>query len=439
MHQPTRYGTHSVYWRLLVIYGVTCVLLLLVLAGGINYAVKPRFIQESAIFINLQAYIDSLVHEIGTPPSTNVAAGLSKRLYLDIQMWGPGTEWHSGPNLPSIEDYKKEMDHLSQEFNVGRIGTRLFYITPRDGFIFAFSISKEPIQWIRYELGAIALLLILTVLGGSFVLLRLLLKPIGVLISGITEVGQGNFDYRFRAGHRDEFAEIGEAFNQMTGHVQEMLAQKERLLVDVSHELRSPLARIRLALEMPPSDWEFTRESIAEDVRELDGMIQELLESSRIDASHGRLIKERIACNALIEDVLSGFEEEKARILFRPQKTGLSFLVDVMRMKILVKNLIDNALKQSSADSGPVEITVSETENWVELRVWDRGPGVPDREKERIFEPFYRIDGSRNRETGGIGIGLSLCRKIAVAHDGTIHVEDAPGGGACFVVRIPVS
>ncbi|MGD9972347.1 MAG: sensor histidine kinase [Desulfatirhabdiaceae bacterium] len=437
MSPPTRYGTHSVYWRLLVIYGVTCALILLVLGGGIKYAINPRIIQKSAIITNLQAYIDSLVREIGMPPSTNAAAGLSNRLDMDIQMWGPGTEWHSAPNLPPLEDYKKEMDHLSQEFNVGRIGTRLFYITPRGGFIFAFSLSKEPIQWIHYELGAIALLLILTVLGGSFVLLRLLLKPVGVLISGITEVGQGNFDYRFRAGYRDEFAEIGEAFNQMTGHVQEMLAQKERLLVDVSHELRSPLARIRLALEMPQSDWEATRDSIAEDVRDLDGMIQELLESSRIDASDGRLKKERIACNAFIESVLGVFEEEKGRILFKPEKTGLFWRVDVMRMKILLKNLIDNALKQSSADSGPVEITVSETGNRVELRVWDQGPGVPDPEKERIFEPFYRIDGSRNRETGGIGIGLSLCRKIAAAHDGTIHVEDAPGGGACFVVRIP--
>ncbi|MFZ3046794.1 MAG: ATP-binding protein, partial [Desulfatirhabdiaceae bacterium] len=115
----------------------------------------------------------------------------------------------------------------------------------------------------------------------------------------------------------------------------------------------------------------------------------------------------------------------------------LYWVVDVARMKILLKNLIENALKYSPADAGPVEISVAKNGKWVDLLVCDHGPGIPESEKERIFEAFYRIDGSRSRETGGFGIGLSLCRKIAIAHEGTIHVEDAPGGGACFAVRLP--
>ncbi|MCX5882720.1 MAG: ATP-binding protein [Deltaproteobacteria bacterium] len=435
----TRYGTHSVYWRLLVIYGVTCVLIVLVLGGGFKYVIKPRVILKSAIVANVQAYADSLIREIGIPPSINIAESLCKRLDLDIQIWGPDIEWRSSPDLPSLEDYEQNGGHFIQGFNSGRIGSRLFYFEPRGEFVYAVSVSNGPIQWVHYEMGMIALLLILTVLGGSFVLLRLLLKPLSVLISGIIEVGRGNIDYRICVGHRDEFAEIGAAFNQMTGHVREMLVRRERLLVDVSHELRTPLTRIRLALEMPSSDWETIRDSIAEDVRELDGMIEELLESSRLDTVHGQLKKERVACNALIESVAGGFEEENMRLRFKPRESaGLYWVVDVARMKILLKNLIENALKHSSGDSDPVEISVAINGNWVDLLVCDHGQGVPESEKERIFEAFYRIDGSRSRETGGVGIGLSLCRKIAAAHEGSIHVEDAPGGGACFVVRIPV-
>jgi signal transduction histidine kinase len=438
MSMHTRYGSHSVYWRLLVIYAVTCALVFVVLGGGIKYAIKPRVILKSAIVANVQTYTDSLIREIGTPPSASIADSLCKRLDLDIQIWGPGIEWRSRSGLPSLEDYKQNSGHFIQGFNSGRIKNRLFYFEPRGEFVYALSVSNGPIQWIHYEMGMIALLLILTLLGGSFALLRLLLNPLRVLISGITEVGRGNFDYRICAGHRDEFAEIGAAFNQMTGHVREMLVRRERLLVDVSHELRTPLTRIRLALEMPSSDWEATRDSIVEDVREIDGMIKELLESSRLDASHGQLKKERVACNALIESVAGGFEEENMRLWFNPKESfGLYWFVDVARMKILLKNLIENALKHSSADTGPVEISVAKNGNWVDLLVCDHGPGVPENEKERIFEAFYRIDGSRNRETGGVGIGLSLCRKIAIAHEGTIHVEDVPDAGACFVVRIP--
>ncbi len=434
----TRYGTHSVYWRLLVIYGVTCALIFLVVGGGIKYVVKPRVILKTAIVANVQAYADSLIRQIGTPPSVSLADSLCKRLDLDIQIWGPGIQWRSNPDLPSLEDYEQNSGHFIPGFNAGRIGTRLFYLESRGEFVYAVSVSNGPIQWVHYEMGMIALLLILTVLGGSFLLLRLLLKPLSVLISGIIEVGRGNIDYRICVGHRDEFAEIGAAFNQMTGQVREMLVRRERLLVDVSHELRTPLTRIRLALEMPSSDWETTRDSIAEDVREIDGMIKELLESSRLDTFHGQLKKERVACNALIESVAGGFEEENMRLRFKSDESlGLYWLVDVPRMKILLKNLIENALKQSSVDTGPVEISVEKNGKWVELLVCDQGPGVPESEKERIFEAFYCIDGSRNRETGGFGIGLSLCRKIAAAHEGTIHVENMPGGGACFVVRIP--
>ena len=438
MSMRTRYGSHSVYWRLLVIYAVTCTLIVVVLGGGIKYAIKPRVILKSAIVANVQAYMDSIIREIGTPPSVDLAESLCKQLDLDIQIWGPGIAWRSESGLPSLEDYKQNSGRFIQGFNFGRIKNRLFYFEPREEFVYAVSVSNGPIQWIRYEMGMIALLLILTLLGGSFALLRLLLKPLRVLVSGITQVGRGNFDYRIRAGHRDEFAEIGAAFNQMTAHVQEMLVQRERLLVDVSHELRTPLTRIRLALEMPSSDWNTARDSIAEDVRELDSMIRELLESSRIDTLHGHLKKELISCNALIESVAGGFEEEKMHLRFKPEESfELYWFVDVSRMKILLKNLIENALKYSSAETGPVEIFVNKNGKWIVLRVCDNGPGIHESEKERIFEAFYRIDGSRNRETGGVGIGLSLCRKIATAHDGTINVADAPGGGACFIVCIP--
>jgi signal transduction histidine kinase len=433
-----RYGTHSVYWRLLVIYAVTCVLIFLVVGAGIKYAVIPRVILKDAIVANVQAYADSLIRQIGTPPSVSMAAGLCKQLDLDIQIWGPDIKWRSRPDLPSLEDYEQKSGHFIRGFNAGRIGTRLFYFEPRSELVYAISVSNGPIQWVHYEMGMIVLLLILTVLGGSFVLLRFLLKPLSVLVSGIIEVGRGNFDYRIRAGYRDEFSEIGEAFNQMTGEIREMLIRRERLLVDVSHELRTPLTRIRLALEMPSMDCETARNSITEDVLELEGMIRELLESSRLDAVHGQLKKERVDCNALIEQVAGGFEGESMRLRFNSEESiGFFWFVDAARMKILLKNLIENALKYSSADADPVEISVAKNGKWETLMVCDHGPGVPESEKERIFEAFYRIDGSRNRETGGIGIGLSLCRKIAIAHEGTIHVEDAPGGGACFVVRIP--
>jgi signal transduction histidine kinase len=222
-------------------------------------------------------------------------------------------------------------------------------------------------------------------------------------------------------------AELAASFNRTAARIEQLVGTQKSLLANVSHELRSPLARMRMAAELLADDGRpELRTRLARDIAELDALIDELLEASRLDAG-------AVAEHSEAVEMLALAAEEAAE--FRADASGSVATVngDARLLRRLVRNLLENARRYGGGT--PIEISVESDNDTVTLRVCDRGPGVAEAERERIFEPFYRIHGTA--ESGnGVGLGLALVRQIARRHGGDARYEAREGGGSVFVVTL---
>ena len=263
-----------------------------------------------------------------------------------------------------------------------------------------------------------------------------LLKPLTQLVTGVGEVTAGNLNYRVDVGHgHDEFRSLGGAFNQMTDKVNAMLKAKERLLVDVSHELRSPLARMKVALEMTPKS--ANQKSMARAVSEMEAMLSEILESERLKSSHGALAKAPLSLPKLAAGFGAAYKDHAPGLkVLRPKGFPLLNL-DGSKIKTVMKNVIENSLKYSQDQKRPVELRFSQDGGNAKVSVKDFGIGIPAEDLGLVFEPFYRVDKSRTKTTGGYGLGLSLCREIMQAHGGEISISSSPGSGTEVTLYFP--
>jgi len=299
-----------------------------------------------------------------------------------------------------------------------------------------------------WMLGLVALAVAL----GAYPIVRRLTKRLETLQRGVERWGQGDLSTRLPVSGQDEVAFLAERFNSAAERVQTLMLSHKALLANASHELRSPLARIRMGLELLGHDAAHAsqRAEVARNIEELDQLIDEILLASRLDV---RDANEASALGPTEEVDLVGLAAEEC------SRTGAELDVaegispvlvqgHTKLLRRLLRNLLENARRygQPPGPDGtaePVRLAVAwaqtgaQAGKTVELSVEDRGPGVPAGLRERIFEPFYRLPGA-SESVGGVGLGLSLVKSIAQRHLGSVHCEDRPGGGARFVVRLPL-
>jgi signal transduction histidine kinase len=261
-----------------------------------------------------------------------------------------------------------------------------------------------------------------------------LLRPLRALNEGVAKVGAGELDVTLPNRTRDEFGRLTDAFNQMVGRVRAMIAARDQLLLDVSHELRSPVTRLRVALELlPDSD---QKAGMAADLAEMDGMISELLELERLRGGRGvQPVRQDLV--PIVSDVAETLRARTPGVRIVSTPETLPVEIDAERMRTVLRNLVENAIKYSLADSRAVEVSAVPDRDHVVIRVTDDGPGIPADDLANLFEPFFRVDRSRSRKTGGYGLGLSIAKRIVEAHGGTIGVEPRAPRGASFVVTLP--
>ena len=238
--------------------------------------------------------------------------------------------------------------------------------------------------------------------------------------------GEGDLRRRVQIGGNDEIASLAAAFNRAAERVETLVDGQRRVLATASHELRSPLARLRVAMELMEGD-DATRLAAAQEIAELDGLIEEVLVASRLDA--------RPAVERADVELLALAAEEAARAGAAVEGDVLTVSGDARLLRRMLRNLIENARRYGEN----VVVTVSATAGGARVVVEDDGPGVPDAERERIFEPWFRVSGHREGSGGGVGLGLALTRQIAAHHAGTIRYEPGVSGGSRFVVELPRS
>jgi len=302
---------------------------------------------------------------------------------------------------------------------------------------------REVAFWMRPPYGFFWMLGLvgLAVTVGVFPIIRKLMQRLETLRRSVQRFGEGDLSVRVTEQGHDEVADLARQFNAAAARIQALVQSHKSLLANASHELRSPLTRICMGLELmgrgAPSA-EFRRE-IERNISELDQLVDEILLASRLDAGAddvgdtemvdllGLAIEECVRVDAELRwDALAPSAGDAALEL-----PGIAKL-----LRRAVRNLLENAQRYSSGD---ITLNLECMDGYAVLRVCDRGPGVSPDQRERIFEPFYRLPGASER-AGGVGLGLSLVRSIAQRHGGSAYCEARPDGmqGACFVLRLPL-
>jgi len=290
-----------------------------------------------------------------------------------------------------------------------------------------------PVAGLPEGLGLAALLavLFLAVAAGAWPVVRRLTRRLEALKLGVETFGRGELHHRVAEEGRDEVAAVAASFNLAASRVEALLASHKSLLANASHELRSPLARLKMALAMhddaSPAQRVALKREIDANIAELDALVEEVLISSRLDAKGALEEREPVALLPLAA-------EEAARVGAEASGEPLQVRGDERLLRRALRNLLENARRYGGAE---VEVMLVRRGPQAEVRVCDRGPGVPEAYRERIFEAFFRLPGHAER-AGGVGLGLALVRQIAERHGGHVSCEPREGGGSCFVLALPV-
>ncbi|MDI1272911.1 ATP-binding protein [Polaromonas sp.] len=369
-----------------------------------------------------------------------------------------GAAWQLSTDPPQLP-IREVLVHNQAGELIGRAQTRAdrkrgddleFDVATRDGQALNLQLPrpKRPpgSSWTRppfgfgWMLGVVALAVAL----GAYPIIRRLTQRLEGLQRGVERWGSGDLSARVAVQGSDEVAFLAERFNHAAERIETLmesqkalLASHKSLLANASHELRSPLARIRMGLElMGGGAGSAQRAEISRSINELDQLIDEILLASRLDT------KQADAEPFELLDLTGLAAEECARVQAElgtaAQTESLTLQGSARLLRRLIRNLLENARRYST---GAVSLELGQTgagpQRRAVIRVNDHGPGVPPDQRERIFEPFYRLPGASERE-GGVGLGLALVKSITERHGGSVRCEARPGGGASFVVELPM-
>jgi signal transduction histidine kinase len=387
---------------------------------------------------NLVFHLNAVIDHIGTPPDTAKAVGLASELSLGLAIEGPGVHWLSAASIPSLAELKPEFEpddmpgiHTAHHENL------TFFVTQRGPYTYTFVYPGNPLFTTQLDKVFILLVLISVILILSYLAVQWLLSPMGLLVQGVDEISAGNLDYEITLeGGHTEFKSLADAFTQMSGKIKDMLRAKERLLIDVSHELKSPLARMKVALEMLPKS--ANQKSLARAASEMELMLSEILESERLKSSHGAISKSPQDLQAMALQLARGYRNQAPGVKVLKAKNFPFVAADEAKAATVLKNVIENSLKYSQDQKRAVEIAFSSDTAAAKITVRDYGIGIPESDLPLVFEPFYRVDKSRTKKTGGYGLGLSLCREIMRAHGGEIFIQSQPGSGTQVTLAFPL-
>lgn len=375
----------------------------------------------------------------------------------------PGDEWLSRlNNVREVSDVRYDLMPLAQALDAVGAGQRAElergnividvagksfyrrvdldgerYIGSQDEVLHAHDLPIDigqalKMELLRYVIVAIALLLPIALWSRSH------WQGLQSLSRMADEFGAGKLSVRARLKPSDAVYPLAERINHMAGRIEDLMEAQRSLLHSVSHELRTPIARLEFALELLDAkarDPELSRRIAAMegDLSELNNLVKELLDMSKLDSAR-TLQGAPVDLDALLRDCCATLPPSLQQVACELADGLGTIEVDARLLARAVGNLLRNAQKYAQ---GRIVLSAQRTPDGVEIAVDDDGPGIPLDERDRIFDPFYRLDRSRDRATGGFGLGLSIAQKAVVLHGGSLQVETSKLGGARFVITLP--
>lgn len=439
-------------WRV-YLYGLLMLLLSASASVAVgHYVLQPAYevpVRPSTTWIAW--HIAAIQHE---PERVRAElADLRQRVGIEVSLFEPGGKLVvSSATPPPPPLTKSALDKLLREGTAFQNGRGRVAIQDAAGKLTNYVLIRYPeASPFGVALGQFAVaLLVLTLL--AIPLARSIALPVERLARLTRAFGRGNFAVRAGPQRRnDEIADLARAFDEMADRLAALRRAELELLANVSHELRTPLSRIRLALELVrDGDTERVSEhldDISEELLELEQLIDDVMTTTRLDLAQNSapegippLHRERVPGYHVLEASASRFRKKHpGRELRCAYIDDLpEVCVDPVLVRRALDNLIDNAAKFSEADT-PVELGAAASSSGLDITVIDRGVGIGEEDKPRIFEPFYRADKSRARDTGGVGLGLALAKRIVEAHGGSVDFTSERGSGSRFVVRLPTA
>lgn len=418
----------------------TKLLIVILLAGiGINMSIifffgTIQYHAAGAFVSHLIRYVDYLVEDLGTPPDQQRAKQMAAETGMVITYESASGKWATG-TPPDKYYHVKKLSYDDGRIKIeSRHGSHVVYVRQPDGRI-GFFISQPPASKKKIKfLGILLLVLISTIMLLSFLVIRWVLWPLKWLKQGVDAVGRGKLSHRVPLRRRDELRDLSHAFNEMAERLGRLIKAKEQLLLDVSHELRSPITRIKVALAMLPED--DSMQGIAEDLKEIEAKITELLETARSLGIKAELNRSPVKLSELIHDVVKPYADQPPGIHISPMTGHDALMLDREQISKALKNIIDNAVKYSSPQSAPIEVSLSQDTDGAVITVRDFGMGISEADLDFVFEPFYRVDKARTPKNG-YGLGLSLVKTIVTAHNGRVDLESTPGEGTLVRMYLP--
>ena len=401
--------------------------------------------------------------------NTHIWARFTSHLYVRIWLAVVATvvvltflvaaAWHLSADPPQLP-IREVLVHNAAGEVIGRAQTRPdrkrgedieFNLVTTDGQTLSLLLPRPQMppgnSWNRlpfgFSFGWMLALVGLAVALGAYPVMRRLTLRLEALQRGVERWGAGDLSARINTEGRDEVAFLARRFNHAAERIETLMESHKSLLANASHELRSPLARIRMGLELMSVDMASPqRMEISRSINELDQLIDEILLASRLDTRQADAEPfEALDLTGLAAEECSRVHAELQAELTDGPDAGHSLTVQgsPRLLRRLIRNLLENARRYSQGDIS-LQLTQTGTgrQQRAVIQVHDRGPGVPSAQRERIFEPFYRLPGASERE-GGVGLGLALVKSISERHGGTVRCEARPGGGASFIVELPMT
>ena len=343
-----------------------------------------------------------------------------------------------GRVIAQAGDFPARLDERIERYEDRRMwrGWRgLYGLTLDDGRQLIAQRPRRARFWARHFVWLPALLGIAVAVGiAAYPLIRYMSRRLERLEAGVAAFGAGDLSARVAVTGRDEIARLATTFNASADRIQALLMAHKTLLANASHELRSPLSRLRMAVEdLPEAGGESQRRAeIKRNIGELDALVEEILLASRLQANTaGEPQPEPIDLAGLIAEQCAAYDAEFAVA----DGTTPQVMGDARLLRRVLRNLLENAARYGG---GTAEVSLATVGREAHITIADRGPGIPEAEREKIFEPFYRL---RNvpESAGGAGLGLALVKQIAERHGGRVSVGAREGGGALFEIALPLA
>ena len=432
MTPVVQYIRKSLFFRLLAIFGITVVLFLIIILISLQSIGNDSDTIET-IPDYFTRHVESIIEDIGTPPNLSNAMRLASELSWTINIRNPIMEWSSDAQNRLDVDSSQYQESLTSDAEMRAINGEDIIRVNRDGYDFYMYRSAQEEGLFNYFVLYTALALAALILFLNYFMVNKMLNPVRLLKQGAERIRQGDLSYRVKSNLQDELGELTESINHMADSLQSMLEAKRQLLMAISHELRTPITKAKLRMEfMPESD---EKDQLKEDINEIDLLISDLLEAERLNNDHSALVSERVLLANFIRSIAESFKSNNGEIEIEIPVNDLEFEIDKLRIRLLITNLLNNAVRHGKGNLINVRVSFSGDRGIIEVK--DNGEGISEEHITQITEPFYRADSARQRNTGGFGLGLYLCRLIAQAHGGEMIIVSQEGQGTQITVNLP--